>query len=334
MLSLAGSAAAIGWAGWKIGSTKGAGNHLLGAAGLARFSRTSWALGTQVQLTVFHNEAKAANRALDEAFAELSRVEAVMSLYRPDSEICRLNRTGRLDTPHPYMIKVLETANRVSKQTDGAFDITVQPLYQLYARYKEAGTLPGETDIAAVLKRIGWQRVELTENSVLLKGEGTEITLNGIAQGFAADAVGSVLTAHGIRHALIDTGEVNAVGGHAERENWTVGIKHPRQENGLLALAQLNGRCLATSGDYETRFGTGYESHHLLDPHTGHSPRELSSVSVAAPSALEADALSTAVFLTGLDRGMKLIESMPGADALFVTKSGRVVKTSGFPLQS
>jgi thiamine biosynthesis lipoprotein len=334
MLSLAGSAAILGWAGWKIGTRKGAGTHLFPAAGLARFSRSSWALGTKVELTVFHDDEKSANRALEEAFVELNRVEEVMSLYRPESEIARLNRTGKLNSPHPYMLEVLETANRVSQQTGGAFDITVQPLYTLYATHNEAGTLPSEAEIAAVLKRVGWQRVEFNRERVVLNGAGTEITLNGIAQGFAADAVGRVLKAHGIQHALIDTGEVNAVGGHAQRENWTIGIKHPRDENGLLALAQLNGRCLATSGDYETRFGNGYESHHLLDPHTGHSPKELSSVSVAAATALEADALSTAVFLTGLDKGMQLIESIPGADALFVTKSGRVTKTSGFPLQS
>ena len=334
MLSLAGSAAMAGLAGWKIGSGRCRAAGDLSSKGLARFSRSGWALGTQVQLTVFHGDKAEAFTAMDEALAELGKVEKVMSLYREDSEISELNRTGRLDSAHPYLQEVLETACRVSEQTDGAFDITVQPLYRLYADKNAKGRLPTDAEIKGTLARVGWQRVELNGNTVSLKGSGTEITLNGIAQGFAADAVGRVLKSHGIQHALIDTGEVNAVGRHIERKNWNIGIKHPREENGLLALAQLEGRCLATSGDYETRFGEGFENHHLLDPKTGHSPQELSSVSVAAPTALEADALSTALFLTGVDRGMNLIESIPGADALFVTKTGKVVKTSGFPLQS
>jgi thiamine biosynthesis lipoprotein len=330
MLSLVGSAATIGWVGWKIGS----GTGKWSGKGLTRMSRSSWALGTKVELTLFHNDRKAGALALEEAFAELDKVESVMSLYRPDSQISELNRTGRLESGHPYILEVLETAKRMSRLTAGAFDVTVQPLYTLYATHNDAGTRPGADEIQAVLKRVGWEKVQINGSEVTLTGVGTEITLNGIAQGFAADAVGKVLKKHGIQHALIDTGEVNTVGGHAERENWNIGIKHPREKDGLLALAQLHGRCLATSGDYETRFGQGYEFHHLLDPKTGRSPQELSSVSVAAATALEADALSTAVFLTGLDQGMELIESIPEADALFVTKTGRVVKTSGFPLQS
>ncbi|NDV62142.1 FAD:protein FMN transferase [Puniceicoccales bacterium CK1056] len=330
MLSLAGSAALVGWAGWK--TVSGSGKPW--TSGLSRLSRSSWALGTQVKLTVFHGDETGAKVALEEAFAELERVESVMSLYRSDSQICQLNRTGQLESPHPYLVEVLKTAERVSAETSGAFDITVQPLYKLYAEHNERGIRPGDDDIAAVLKRVGWKRVKLGDEFVSLEGEETEITLNGIAQGFAADAVGKVLQKHGIQHALIDTGEVNAVGGHVEHDNWNIGIKHPREEGSLLALAQLNGRCLATSGDYETRFGSGYEFHHLLDPQTGRSPQELSSVSVVAPTALEADALSTALFLTGMDRGMQLIESIPEADALFVSKTGKVVKTSGFPIHS
>jgi thiamine biosynthesis lipoprotein len=330
MLSLAGTAALVGWAGWKTAKRPGSSF----AGGLSRISRTSWALGTQVKLTVFHNDKKAAALALEEAFAELEHVESVMSLYRTDSQICELNRTGRLESADPYLIEVLKTAERVARQTSGAFDITIQPLYRLYADHNDRGTRPEEAQIAQVLKRIGWQRVELSENAVVLNGKGTQITLNGIAQGFAADAVGKVLQKHGIQHALVDTGEVNTIGGQPEHENWNIGIKHPREEGGLLALAKLNGRCMATSGDYETRFGPGYEFHHLLDPKTGHSPQELSSVSVVASTALEADALSTALFLTGLDEGMRLIDSIPGADALFVSKTGKVVKSSGFPLNS
>ena len=330
ILSLAGSAAAVGWAGWKLGSARPqdpAGN-------LARFTRRSWALGANVNLTVYHHDRKEAETALEAAFAELNQVEDVLSLYRPDSQLARLNRNSRLDNAHPYLLKVLERSARLSLETDGAFDVTVQPLYTLYAENARQGKQPDGKDLEMTLAKVGWRRVKINGASVVLEEPGTEITLNGIAQGFAADAVGQVLMAHGIQHALIDTGEIGTVGAHAEKASWDIGIRHPREADGYLALAELNGRSMATSGDYETRFGEGYDHHHLLDPRTGSSPTELSSVSVAAPSAMEADALSTALFLVGLRKGMAMIESMPDADALFVTKSGQMSKSSGFPINS
>lgn len=330
ILSLAGSAAVLGWAGWNSGLS-----HSSQRVGkLARLSRSSWALGTHVRLTVFHNDAGKASAAIRAAFRELDAVEDVLSLYRENSQISRLNREGKLDKAHPHLLTVIERATQLSTQTAGAFDITVQPLYELHASAAADGRRPDPKAIATVLKDVDWRRVKVLGEAIRLEGRGTRITLNGIAQGFAADAVAAVLRSHGVEHALIDTGEVGTVGTHAERDNWRIGIKHPRESGGLLAMARLKGRCLATSGDYETRFGSGYDHHHLLDPQTGHSPRGLSSVSVAAPTAFEADALSTALFLTGLEKGQQLIESTPGADALFVTKNGRMMPTAGFPMES
>lgn len=331
ILSLAGSAAIVGWAGWKAGSAGQAG---AGVTGLSKFTRRSWALGTNVNLTVFHDNKKTAEKAMNAAFAELNRVEDVLSLYRPESQLSQLNKTGQLEGAHPYLKEVLERALRLSEQTNGAFDVTVQPLYTLHAASAAQGGTPDPKSLEETLKRIGWKKVQMDEDSITLNGHGTELTLNGIAQGFAADAVGRVLKEHGISHALIDTGEIGTVGTHAQKETWDIGIKHPRKTGGYLALAALDGRCLATSGDYETRFGEGYENHHILDPRSGRSPQEISSVSVAAPTAMEADALSTALFLTGVENGMKMIESLPEVDALFVSKSGKMTQTAGFPLKS
>lgn len=330
MLSLAGTAAVAGWTGWRIGTSGEAPGNL------AKISRTSAALGAKVRLTVFHRDRETASIALDEAFSELKRVENILSLYRPDSQICTLNRTGSITDPDPSFLEVLQTAGRMSELTGGAFDITVQPLYQLHAERARQNTVPDSRELEETLARVDWKRVKVSPGSIRLEGPGTEITLNGIAQGYAADAVGRALRAHGIAHAFIDTGEVGTVGAKAEPGDgeWTVGIRHPRDKAGLLTIARLNGRSLATSGDYETRFGDGYRSHHLLDPRTGQSPAELASVSVVAPSAMEADALSTAVFLTGPEEGRRIIESIADADALFVSKSGRLTRTAGFPAAS
>ena len=192
--------------------------------------------------------------------------------------------------------------------------------------------LPTDATIAAALPQVDWQQVSVSADRIAFGQPGMAITLNGIAQGLAADAARQALQDAGIEHALIDSGEIGSVGTHAERDHWSIGIKDPRNPATILGVASLQDRCLATSGDYETTFSADFSEHHLLDPRTGHSPTELASVSIVAPTALEADALSTAVFLMGPDRGRDFVESLPHVDALFVDKAHRITRTAQFPL--
>jgi thiamine biosynthesis lipoprotein len=236
--------------------------------------------------------------------------------------------------PHPHLVTVLAEAGRIAQQTGGAFDVTVQPLWELYRTKRDLNRLPDEAEIREARQRVDWRRVRMTPDRISLTGEGTAVTLNGIAQGFAADAAMAALRRAGVAHALIDAGEMSALGGKPDGAAWRVGIQHPRQPDAFVSLANLQDRCLATSGDYETRFSDDFLNHHLFDPRTGHSPTELASVSIAAPSAMAADALSTAAFVLGMERGMELVQSIPGTDALFVSKQGELVATGGFPRQS
>jgi thiamine biosynthesis lipoprotein len=160
-----------------------------------------------------------------------------------------------------------------------------------------------------------------------------ELTLNGIAQGFAADRVQAVLKGRGVEHALIDSGELASLGTNQGGRPWTAGIQHPREPDAYVALARLDGRSLATSGDYASRFSPDDRSHHLFDPRTGQSATSLTSVSVAAPTGMLADALSTALFVLGPEQGQKLIAQISGADAFLVTAEGQVTRTPGFPTQ-
>lgn len=301
---------------------------------MARVSRSGWALGTQVRLTVFHPDSAAAKKAIEAAFRSVDAVEEVLSLYRPQSQVSELNRTGRLDHPHPWLVEVLEEATHLSGRTKGAFDITVQPLWSVYDAANKAGRLPEPAVLKAALAKVGWERVVLEPGRVRLQGRGTQITLNGLAQGYAADVMAAELARRGVRHALVDSGEISGLGTRPGAEFWSIGIKHPRQEGACLGVTELNGRSLATSGDYQTRFGTGYRNHHLVDPRTGHSPEDWSSVSVAAPSAFQADALSTAAFLLDRRQAMQLVRDTPGADALFIDKDGRTFATEGFPFHA
>ncbi len=295
-----------------------------------RVSKTSWALGSDVTLTVLHRERRTADVALEAAFAELELVESIMSLYRPDSQICRLNRSGAIDRPHPYLVQVLHHARRVAERSNGAFDVTVQPLWELFQEARKLKRLPGEEEIAAARQRVDWRRIEISPEHITLL-ENAAITLNGIAQGFAADRVMTVLRQYGVRCALVNAGELGALGRRENGEAWSVGIQHPRQPDAYVSLAKLDGRCLATSGDYATSFSEDFRHHHLFDPRTGRSPRELASVTIAARTATEADALSTAVFVLGPECGAELVQRTRGADALMVLKDGRTLVTPGFP---
>jgi len=309
----------------------------LAALGLARetstrlFSRTSWALGADVTLTVLHDDRRTAERAMDDAFGELERIEEAMSLYRPHSQLSRLNRDGVLDHPDPYLVEVLRAAASVSERSGGAFDATVQPLWQIYADAKKAGRLPDADAVREAAARVDWRNVDVSADRIRLRGAGMAVTLNGIAQGFAADRVRAALQARGVRHALVNTGEFGSLGRKADGTPWTVGIQHPRQADAYVALAALEERFLSTSGDYATSFSDDFRHHHIFDPRTGLSPTEFSSVTILARTGMEADALTKVLFVRGLDRGLELVRSVPGADALCVLKDGRMIRTDGFP---
>ena len=282
-------------------------------------TQSSHALGAKVTMTALHADEAAAREAVEAAFAELEAIEAVMSLYRPESELCRLNRDSVLEKPDARLVEVLRFAAQVSEKSGGAFDVTVQPLW----------TLKGAKADAEMLARVDWKKLRIEEQQIVLE-KGMAVTLNGIAQGYAADAAMRVLRAHGIDHALVDAGEFSARGANAKHDAWSIGIQHPREREAFAALARLDNRCLATSGDYETAFKDDFSQHHIVNPRTGRSPEELASVSVLAPDAMTADALSTALFVLGAKRGQELLREFAGTDALLITKNGHHIATAGF----
>ena len=296
-----------------------------------RYFRKAKALGTDVKITVLHRDEEIAKKGIDSALNKIEHIEQLMSLYRTDSQLSLLNRQGSLRNPHPDLVTALKKSIELSRRTGGAFDVTVQPLWKLYARHADLRTLPTEAEIGKVRQRMGWEYIRVEPEIIYFDRPGMQVTLNGVAQGLAADLAQQALEEWGIENALIDAGEFNAIGSPEQRDSWHIGVQHPRQL-GSIAKTGLQGRCLSTSGDYASKFSDDYCHHHLLDPRTGLSPVKLSAVSVAAPTALEADSLSTALFVLGPEKAKEMVESMDLVDALFVSKSGDITATDGFPL--
>ncbi len=298
---------------------------------LERVERRSFALGSEIQFVVLHEKRAVAEAALAKAFDEIELVERMMSIYRADSQLSRLNRDGVLSEPHALLVDVLLAAQRISERSAGAFDVTVQPLWELFSAEQKKGRLPDESQIAAARGKVNWRRLDVTPRRVRLLDRGMAVTLNGIAQGFAADRVVAVLRTNGIEHALVNSGEIGAIGTKEDARPWSAGVQDPRHAEEFAEVVALDGRFLSTSGDYATVFSPDFVNNHIFDPATGHSPLEFSSVSVVAPSGTEADALSTAIFVAGPEKGVALLEQTPRCDALLISKNGRVHRSPGFP---
>ena len=239
-------AAAVGLSSWSLRSQSRWASSASRLKGMAKISRSGQALGTEVLITVFHDDPQQGEFAIQQAFAAIDQVEQLMSLYRLDGQLVRLNREGFLDLPHPELVRVLNYATQLSEQSGGAFDVTVQPLWACFNEAALNKRLPAKAAVAAARRQVDWRQVSILPEAVSFGRSGMAITLNGIAQGFAADAACSALRSHGIEHALIDSGEIGTVGSRIDQKEWSIGIKHPRNQENLLGVAGLDGRCLAT----------------------------------------------------------------------------------------
>jgi FAD:protein FMN transferase len=293
--------------------------------------RTLVGFGTTLSVQAAHEHEPTFERALDAAVDVLQRIDAQMSLFNPDSELSRLNRDGVLAAPSPELFEVLEIAQAVSRASAGTFDVTVQPLWQAFEGAQRAGRLPDAGEVAAARAYTDWRMVELSRDLLRLRRPGMAVTLNGIAQGYAADRVRRVLALHGIRHALIDAGEFAPIGRNLEGRPWALGIANPRDETALLTRLMSDGRCIATSADNVTSFSTDHRHHHIFDPRTGYSPPALASVTVVADSGAIADALTKVMFVAGPQGALALARKW-NVDVLWVDKAGSWQATPGLRL--
>jgi FAD:protein FMN transferase len=314
-----------------LGLAGGAVAHAGPTAPVLWRQRAMLGLGTTLSLRAAHADPSQAERALDAAVAAIRRVEASMSLFRPDSELVRLNRQGYLDHPGTDLLTVLRAAQSVSRRSNGQFDLSVQPLWALHDQAQREDRQPTAGEIHAARQCVGWQFLDVGEQRIELRRPGMALTCNGIAQGYAADAAREALSNHGVANALIDTGEHASLGHNERGQPWSLGIEDPHDEQRLLAALRVDGRAVATSADNRSAFTTDRQHHHILNPATGDSPPELSSVTVLAPSTMLADALTKVMFVAGPQQIPSLARQWQ-VGVLWVDKAGRWAATADVPL--
>jgi thiamine biosynthesis lipoprotein len=299
------------------------------------------ALGADATIRLYGGDERSAAEALAEASVEIERLENEFSLYRPTSALSRLNRDGRLDDPSLDMLTLLRLAVCFGDLTEGAFDITVQPLWLLYAahfsRRPDDSLGPDEALVADAVRRVDYRRIAIQPHRITLP-QGMAITLNGIGQGYITDRIAERLRARGWSDVLVDLGEQRALGSHPDGRPWTVKLPPALVPTQAMRTLPLSDRAIATSSGAATRFEPTGRHHHLFSPKTGESANRYAAITVLASRATVADALSTALFVhPDPDAASAILSNGGGSQAWFVRADGtfhhlRAAKGDGSPL--
>lgn len=296
-------------------------------------SETRLLMGTVVNLTLLTHDERVGQAAARACLEEMAGLENVMSRHRPDSQLSLLNQQGHLDNPDPRLYDLLQDAIRLSELTDGAFDITIKPVVDLYqSEHTLNHALPAEDAIQAALALVDYRNVQITPEHIAFHNEGMGITLDGIAKGYIVDQGMTILKQHGFNDIMVEAGGDLAVSGeNAAAQPWKIGIQSPRPSDGsLLTTVNVRNQAVATSGDYMQAFTTDYTEHHILHPQTGHSTPMVASATVVAQSSAIADALATTLLVTDIDQGIGIVEALADCEAYVVTKDISIVQSTGF----
>jgi thiamine biosynthesis lipoprotein len=256
-----------------------------------------------------------------------------MSPWIESSDVSRINRSAGNDgvKVSPETIEVIKRAQEVSKLSGGGFDITVGPLVQLWRKARERGIPPEMKEVKETLHLVNFRNLKTSYGGkVLLKKKGMAIDLGGIAKGYAVDRVFELLKGLGYRNLVVNAGGDLRIGGSKPEGPWSIGIQHPRDPEKMVARIFLSDTAVATSGDYEKFFiHQDKRYHHILDPRNGFPAEGCQSVTILHKEGLTADALATAVFVLGPEKGYSLCQKLQGLDCLIIDQEGNVTLSPG-----
>jgi FAD:protein FMN transferase len=300
-------------------------------------------MGTFAHITVVARDKRGANALIEAGFKTVHQLETQMSRRLEGSEVSKINRDA-FDQPvvvSAETFEVIKKAKEYGKLTDGAFDITVAPLIELWKEAEDTNTVPSPEQIAQTEAKVGYQKLILDANdhSVRFAVAGMKIDLGGIAKGYSSDKVIRQLQEGGAAGGLVAiAGDIRCFGRPANnKKSWNIGLQNPvivdnYVDDEPLLILKLTNQGISTSGDYRRFVSVGGKRYsHIINPHTGTSAEDFASVTIIAPRAVDADALATAVSVLGTQKGLALIESLPGVDAILIPhgQQQRIIKTSG-----
>ncbi len=289
-------------------------------------------MGTRCVVELWSDDRARGDAAIDAVFAELRRIDALMSTYKPESELSRLNASA---AKAPMRISrelydLLATSIEYSKLTRGVFDVTYASVGYLYDYRNHVR--PDDAAIRDRLPSIDYRHLELipATTSVHFRREGVRVDLGGIAKGYAVDRGIAVLQGLGVTRAMVNAGGDTRIIGDRFGRPWTVGIRDPDRKELVVLRLPLTDTAISTSGDYERYFEEdGVRYHHILDPQTGKSARKVRSATIIADTATRSDALTKSVFIMGAEAGIAFINTLPDVDAIAITPQGKVVYSKG-----
>lgn len=295
-------------------------------------------MGTYVTISVVKNgmTGDEAMAAINGAFDQITKVDKLMSTYKPESQLSMINKNAGIAPvkADPEVIAVIEKAIEVAKTTDGAFDPTVGPLVRLWGVGGKDANVPDSKKVQDAMPEVGYGKVEVDRDAgtVFIKKKGMSIDLGAIAKGYAADLAVNALQESGIKGGIVAVaGDLKLFGLRHGGSLWRVGIQHPREKDGVLVTLKLTSTAISTSGDYERYFiKDGVRYCHIMDPRTGYPAKGLVSVTVLANDSWLADSMATGIFVLGPEKGYALAMAHPEIEVLMVGLDGKILATGRF----
>jgi len=295
-----------------------------------KFTKTGFFLDTVVSVTVYSQEDA---QFLESCLEGCGRYEKIFSRTDPESELYRLNAAGKAAVS-PELLELLETSLFYSSLSEGGFDPSMGAISDMYAFSSESPYYPSDAEISEKLSHTGWEKIIIEGDTVTLADPEAVIDLGAIAKGYIADRLAEMLRSKGVESAIIDLGgNILCVGSKPDGSDYKVGIQYPYKDTGkVITTASLSNMSVVTSGVYQRWFEhEGQLCHHILDPKTGRSINNgLISVSIIGEKSVDCDALSTAVFAMGLEKGIELIDSLENTWAVFITDDMEMHYSEGF----
>jgi thiamine biosynthesis lipoprotein len=306
---------------------------MTGCTRMRTMQKTEAIMGTDVTITVVARSAAEGESAIEAGMAELRRLDAMMSLYKDESEITKVNlAAGKHPVKvSPEMIEVVDSAAEISKLSDGVFDITIGPLVVLWQMRLKEGRAPMDAEIARIKPLVNYKNivVDRKASTIFLKKAGMIMDFGGM-KGYTADRVAAILRKRGITNAVIAVaGDIWVLGHRDDGKPWRIGVQHPREHDKVLTVLDLSDKYVSTSGDYE-RFVIREKKryHHIIDPRSGKPSKGVISATLVGDKGAFIDPLAKVPFILGPEQGLKIVRKL-GAEAIIVDEEGKVYTTPG-----